>query len=67
MYRLLAVAVAAIAGAAIWRRREIRSDAKRASEAIAGVASSARSRIQSGPDDGEGEDVAETESAATGD
>lgn len=46
MFRLFAVVAAAIAGAAIWRRREIRSDAKRATKALSDAAGSARSRIR---------------------
>ena len=62
MYRVLAVVVIALAGAAIWRRRELRSDAERASKAIAGAAGSARSRIQG--DEGDG-DAGESEPEAT--
>lgn len=65
VFRFFAVVMAALAGVAIWRRREIRGDAERASKAIAGAASSTRSRIRGGSEGGEGEDVDETESAAT--
>lgn len=46
MFRLFAVVAAAIAGAAIWRRREIRSNAERATKALSDAAGSARSRIR---------------------
>lgn len=59
MFRILAIVAAAFAGAAIWRRHEIRSDAERASKAITSAASSARQRIQPGSEDGEGGDVGE--------
>lgn len=61
MYRLLAIVTAGLVGAAIWRRKEIRSDAERASKALAGAATSARSRIR--PDQEQGDDDGE----ATGD
>ena len=56
MYRLLAIVVAAIAGAAFWRRREIRTDAERASKAIGDAAVSARSRMRPGADGSDGSD-----------
>lgn len=46
MFRVFAVVAAAIAGAAIWRRREIRSNAERATKALSDAAGSARSRIR---------------------
>lgn len=54
--RLLLVAVAAIVGAALWRRREIRGNAERASKALADVAGSARSRLERGPQEEGGDD-----------
>lgn len=50
MYRLLAVFVTGVAIATIWRRRELRSDADRASRAIVNAAATARSRVA--PTDG---------------
>jgi hypothetical protein len=66
MNRLLAIAIAVIAGGAIWRRHEIRNDAGRASKAISDATASTRSRIRSvrGPNDdaaGDVEDGAEAE------
>lgn len=64
MFRLFAVVAAAIAGAAIWRRREIRSDAKRATKALSDAAGSARSRIR--PDsDSDSDADADLEAGAT--
>jgi hypothetical protein len=51
MYKLFAVALAGVAGAAIWRRKELRSDAERASKATLGAARSARSRLGTATDD----------------
>ena len=67
MNRLLVIGVAAIAGAAIWRRREIRSDAERASKAIADATNSARSRIRSGNDDESDEAAEDTADAEVAD
>ena len=60
MNRLLAIGIAAIAGAAIWRRREIKSDAERASKAIVNASNSARSRIGSGNADADDDDAGES-------
>ncbi len=51
MYKLLPVAIAGVAGAVIWRRKELRSDAERASKATLGAARSARSRLGTSTDD----------------
>jgi hypothetical protein len=66
MNRLLAIGIAAIAGAAIWRRREIKSDAERASKAIVSATTSARSRIGSGnaDDDEAGESTEDSDTDA---
>jgi len=50
MYRLLAVLLTGVAIATIWRRRELRNDADRASKAIVNTTATARSRIS--PADG---------------
>jgi len=62
MPRLLLVLLAALAGVAIWRRKEIRNDADRASKALAGAAETAKSRIRPGDaaDEDQGEDGAST-------
>lgn len=46
MPKLLLILLVALGGAAIWRRKEIRSDAERASQALAGAADTATSRIR---------------------
>jgi hypothetical protein len=46
MPRLLLILLVALGGAAIWRRKEIRNDADRASKALADAAESATSRIR---------------------
>jgi hypothetical protein len=63
MYKLLAVAVAGVAGAAIWRRKELRSDAERASKATVGAARSARSRLGTATDDEDTDATAPSEPA----
>jgi hypothetical protein len=50
MYRLLLVVGAALVGAAIWRRRELRNDADRASAAISDAANAARARVNRSSD-----------------
>ena len=65
MPRLLLLLLVALGGAAIWRRREIRNDADRASKAIAGAAGAAKSKIrpigesEETTDDGESDDGAD--------
>ncbi|MBV1892468.1 MAG: hypothetical protein KUG57_00380 [Ilumatobacteraceae bacterium] len=47
MKKLLLVVVAALGGLAFWRRNELRGDAERASNAVAGAATAARSKMPS--------------------
>ena len=58
MNRLLVIGIAAIGGAAIWRRREIKSDAERASKAVVNATNSARSRI--GSDNADNDEAGES-------
>ncbi len=58
MNKLLVIVIAGIAGAAVWRRKDVRDGAGKASQAVAGAADSARSRLRPGQDD---EDTVEAE------
>lgn len=66
MPKLLLLVIAALGGAAIWRRREIRNDAERASKALAGAAGSARSRIRPNNGDDEVSDQQDGDDAVAG-
>jgi len=65
MPRLLLILLAALGGAAIWRRKEIRDDADRASKALAGAAGTAKSRVRPGDADVDdhGDDAVEQSAA----
>ncbi len=62
MPRLLLILLLALGGAAMCRGKEIRSDADRASKALAGAAEAAKSRIR--PGDAAGQDQTENEASA---
>ena len=64
MYRMFAVLLTGVAIATIWRRKELRNDADRASKAIVNAAATARSQLAAsdgdvGPETVEGEVAAD--------
>ena len=70
MYRMLAVLLTGVAIATIWRRKELRNDADRASKAIVNAAATARSQLAAsdgdvGPETVEGEVAADDPDVST--
>lgn len=65
MPRLLLILLVALGAAAIWRRKELRNDAERASKVVAGAADSATSRLR--PDSTDTGDDADADASAADD
>lgn len=53
MYKLFAIVLAGVVGAGIWRRKELRNDADRASKSLVNAARATRSHLP-GATDGDG-------------
>lgn len=62
MYKLFAIVLAGVVGAGIWRRKELRNDADRASKSLVNAARATRSHLP-GATDGDG--TAENEVSET--